>query len=80
MRIARTKKLNIDKAAQKDYRTRNTQGLVIDLRSNPGELVDIAIQIADVFIEDAFYMNHQVVQENDAQLLKAIELLRNITS
>lgn len=43
-------------AVIQDFLVKDIQGLVIDLRGNPGGLVHLALQMADVFIEDGQLM------------------------
>lgn len=40
------------KSAVEELQTENMQGLVVDLRGNPGGLLEVAIEMCDLFLED----------------------------
>ena len=41
----------------------SVDGFVIDLRNNPGSLLDISVDIASVFVDDEVIVSREKVQE-----------------
>ena len=55
------------------FRSRNLKGLVMDLRDNPGGLLDQAVKISDLFLGAGDIVSIKGKQESNSQVFKATE-------
>ncbi len=68
---------NFDKKVQKDVTTAirkhqaQTKGIILDLRNNPGGLLDQAVGLVDLFVDDGVVVSQKGRNEKDNQVYKA---------
>lgn len=62
-----------------DYDLKNFQGLIIDLRNNPGGLLDQAIKVSDRFLSDGVIVSTAGLRQNSIKSYSA-HWFRSITS
>lgn len=72
----RLKRFDIQSASElanklNEFKQKNIQGIILDLRGNPGGLLTAAIQIADFFLEDGIIVSTKGRTENENYVHKA---------